>query len=229
MALAAQTYYNMADFNSAIPFILSAEGGLSRNPKDTASKNPAPWSYLGKTGWHTNRGITFSTFVSMAPKLGYAVSPANFFTMPDEIWNKIYKTGYWDAIKGDAINSIPVAIALVDYAFNFGPTGALKRLREWLRDDFNVSVNTTSGLVSAINELTASDEKGFFEKLIAHRKAAYIALKQPAEENGWLERMDKLKDKGLALLSKTVVNTIKIATEHKTAITVTAFFLCWPQ
>jgi lysozyme family protein len=55
----------MADASKIIPHILQWEGGLSRNPADTASKNPAPCSYNGKTGYHTNKGVTYTTLQAL--------------------------------------------------------------------------------------------------------------------------------------------------------------------
>lgn len=191
----------MADFRKAIPFITAAEGGLSRSTADSASKHPAPWPYKGKSGWHTNKGITYSTFVAMAPKLGYQVTATNFFVMPEAIWAKIFKTGYWDLVKADKINSAPVALALVDYAFNFGPGGALRRISTWLASYYQIDAKGSAEIASAINNLTRKSDKEFFLAFIEHRKRAYKALKQPANEEGWLARMEELKETGLSLLT----------------------------
>ena len=32
----------MADYKNLVPFIRKVEGGVSSNPKDTASQNPSP-------------------------------------------------------------------------------------------------------------------------------------------------------------------------------------------
>ena len=79
----------MANLSLAIPYIQKWEGGLSRATTDTASKNPSPYEHNGKTGWHTNKGITWGTFTDLALKLGIAISPFNFLQMPDFIWRKI--------------------------------------------------------------------------------------------------------------------------------------------
>lgn len=191
----------MANFQRAIPFITVAEGGLSRSTSDSASKHPAPWPYKGKSGWHTNKGITYSTFKAFAPKLGYANTAANFFNMPMEIWAKIFKTGYWDLVKADKINSAPVALALVDYAFNFGPGGALRRISNWLSVVYQVDAKGSTEIAAAINNLTLKSDREFFIAFIEHRKRAYKALKQPANEEGWLARMEELKETGLSLIT----------------------------
>ena len=84
----------MTDLDSILPdvekFILKSEGGLSNNPNDPAAKNPSPTSEK----WHTNKGVTWSTFVSLAPKLGYQPTVQNFLVMPSSIWQKIYLEKY---------------------------------------------------------------------------------------------------------------------------------------
>lgn len=204
----------MADFSSAIPFITAAEGGLSRAKTDSASKNPAPWAWKGQTGWHTNRGITYSTFVSISQKLGYKATPENFFLMPDRIWQGIFKTGYWDTLECDRINSKAVALVLVDYAFNFGASGARKRLSAWLNSKYKIVATNPTTVATAINQLTAKEDKTFFVALIQHRREAYKKLHQPQNEEGWSARMDKLEKEGLAFVY-----------EHKGSLAGVAFLL----
>lgn len=76
--------------SSVTEYILKKEGGLSNNPKDSASKYPSPT--LKK--WHTNKGITYKTFVDNASKLGYTPSVNNFITMPPSIWQAIWEKIY---------------------------------------------------------------------------------------------------------------------------------------
>ena len=196
----------MADLQTAIPYIRKAEGGLSRTVTDTASKNPAPWSYKGQTGWHTNKGITYTTFSTLAAELGYDNTADNFFTMPDSIWLKIYKNGYWDKMKADLINSEAIAVAIVDYAWGFGAAGATNRLKAWLKSTYNIVTPTITDIVNSLNTLTQNGDTDVFNKLIIHRKAAFAALNQPANESGWLKRMDDLKNFGSSLLKTIVQN-----------------------
>ena len=204
----------MADFNLAIKNIKKAEGGLSRATTDTASKNPAPWPYKGQSGWHTNKGITYTTFVSNAQKLGYSVTAENFFTMPDSIWLKIYKVSYWTPIGSELVKSQAMANGMVDYAFNFGVKGASTRIKKWLKDDYRITAVTASDTANAINGLTTSGDKDVFVKFIEHRKKAYLALNQPANITGWINRMDELKSQGLSMV-----------TENKGSIAGGLFFL----
>lgn len=207
----------MADFKTAIPYIRKAEGGLSRATTDTASKNPAPFTYQGKTGWHTNKGITWTTFSGLASKLGYEPTAANFFSMPDSIWEKIYKDGYWNPMMAESFKSDAIAVAIVDYAWAFGVGGATTRLKKWVKSTFGIDAKTMADVVNTVNK--QSDEAETFNKLILHRKAAFSALKQPANEKGWLIRMDVLKDFGSSLLKTISQNTGTIG--------ISIFFWVW--
>jgi lysozyme family protein len=75
-----------------IPYMLKAEGGLSNDPKDSASKFPSPTVQK----YHTNKGITYKTFINLASKLGYDPTIQNFLSMPNNIFLKIYKNGYYN-------------------------------------------------------------------------------------------------------------------------------------
>lgn len=192
----------MATFTSAIPYIKKAEGGLSRATTDSASHDPAPWAYGGKTGWHTNKGITYTTFKGMASAVGYEVNATNFFTMPDWIWLGIYKQGYWMPILADKLKSQAIANAYVDYAWGFGVGGATTRVKKWLKAKYNKTVTTNQGIVDTFNLLTKNGDEQVFKDFIEHRKQAFIALNQPANQPGWLSRMDALMKANLPLLTK---------------------------
>src|ERR1700689_3959171 len=95
----------MADSSVIVPFIQRAEGGLYNNPNDPASRNPCPYPNPadGTTGWHTNKGVTWTTWVETFG--GSADSGNSFFAMNDQDWLAIFKPQYWDAVLGDQINS----------------------------------------------------------------------------------------------------------------------------
>jgi lysozyme family protein len=215
----------MANFLAVVPFIQKAEGGMSRATSDTASKRPSPWLYKGQGGWHTNKGITFTTFKEMAPKLGYQVTADNFFTMPQKIWMPIYKVGYWDPLKLDKLNSQIMAHAIYDFGFNSGTGGAKRQMINWLKKDHNLTVNTTDEIIAAINKLTQSGDKSVFLNFIDFRKRFYKSLNQPKNEKGWFNRMDELAKLGLSTTSNAIKNAGTTVSENKTTTGGTLFFL----
>lgn len=189
----------MANLSLAIPYIMKWEGGLSRATTDTASKTPSPYEHNGKTGWHTNKGITWSTFKDLALKLGYVINALNFLQMPDFVWRKIYENSYWLPMKCDLIESEAIATAVVDYAWAFGFTGAKTRLFAWIKKEFNVSVTSMTQVANFFNK---QNETVAFSKLMAHRKQAFTNLNQPKNIKGWLNRMNDLEVFGLGLIKK---------------------------
>lgn len=187
----------MADYKNIVPFIRKAEGGVSSNPKDTASKNSSPCGSKNGYPIHTNKGIQWATFKGLASKGGYTASCDNFINMPDSVWLKVYKTGFWDAIKGDEIRNQAIANTFVEMNWGSGMgsitkgTGTLGWLNSFFQKNYNKNLTTISQMVDFVNEL---DKKGqtpeLFEKLNDFRANKYKALNQPTFIKGWLNRLD---------------------------------------
>lgn len=182
----------MADYRNIISFIKSKEGGLSSATTDTASRNPSPCGN-GSNGqpYHTNKGVTWSTFSSNASSLGYSASCSNFLNMPDDVWGKIYKQGYWNPMKGDEVRNQAIANTFVEMAWGSGVGGATSFLKQFFKSSYNKTFNNIGQIVAYVNEL---DKKGqtpeLFEKLYDFRASKYKALNQPKNLKGWLNRLD---------------------------------------
>lgn len=182
----------MADYRNIISFIKSKEGGLSSATTDTASRNPSPCGN-GSNGkpYHTNKGVTWSTFSSNTSSLGYSSSCSNFLNMPDDIWGKIYKQGYWNPMKGDDVKNQAIANTFVEMAWGSGVGGATSFLKQFFKTSYNKSFANISEIVDYVNDL---DKKGqtpeLFEKLYDFRANKYKALNQPKNLKGWLNRLD---------------------------------------
>lgn len=87
---------NNLDFDKEFTkYLLKAEGGLSNDKTDSASSFPSPTPQL----YHTNKGITYRTFVDSASANKYQPTVANFLSMPDSIWYSIYKNNYYNKAK----------------------------------------------------------------------------------------------------------------------------------
>jgi len=194
----------MASYESAIPYIQKAEGGLSRSTTDTASSNPSPYTYNGVTGWHTNRGVTWTTFVNLSSQAGYAVTQDNFINMPDSIWLSIYKIGYWQPMSGDLYNSQSIANAVVDFAWGAGVSGAKKGLIKFLSNN-GINATDSTSIAQGFNQLVSTQgESKTFNDLIDYRKNWFISLNQPSNQNGWLSRMETLRQQGINLIGTEV-------------------------
>lgn len=180
----------MADYKVIVPLILRWEGGLSRATTDTASRNPSPCTFNGQTGWHTNKGVTWSTFTSLASRLGYQATCTNFQRMPDDIWGKIFKVGFWDAVGGDQIKSQAIANVAGDFAWGAGPFRAVQRLQMAVN---NVSSNkiTVDGKIGprTISAVNSADQNRLFTEYARLKDEFYKGLPgQEANQRGWANR-----------------------------------------
>jgi len=188
----------MVNYKNLVPFIKIKEGGISGTPKDSASKNPSP---CGKDRqgfpYHTNKGVQWATFKLLASKGGYTASCDNFLKMPDDIWNRIYKVGFWDEIQGDRIQNQAIANTFVEMVWGSGigsvsrGTGAVGWLNGFFKKNYNQNLTTITQMVDFVNKL---DNEGktpeLFEKLNNFRASKYKALNQPAFTKGWLNRLN---------------------------------------
>jgi lysozyme family protein len=177
----------MADFKLAIPVIMRSEGGLSKNPNDSASKWPVP----DGSGYHTNKGITWLTFSSNARRLGYEATPKLFYDMPQHIWERITKQLYWDVIKGDQIRSQSVATMLVDWYFGSGDW-AVKNLQSVLNTHhgYKLAVDGDLGPLT-LKAVNSVDAKKLTDNLQAARLAFIDRISKNRNNsvfrNGWID------------------------------------------
>jgi lysozyme family protein len=182
----------MADYRNLINFIKSKEGGISSDPKDTASSFSSPCGLRNGFPIHTNKGVTWKTFTGLAKKLGYNPSCDNFLTMPDSIWGLIYKDGYWNPMKCDDILSQAIANTFVEMAWGSGVGGATNLLKQFFKNQYGKNFNNVGQMVAFVNDL---DRKGqtpeLFEKLYDFRAQKYASFKSaPTHLRGWLNRLD---------------------------------------
>lgn len=182
----------MANYKAIIPFIRKVEGGLSKAKTDSASSYPVP----DGSGYHTNKGITWKTLESWKVRLGIMDPPSlikTFYSMPDDVWEKIYKWGYWDPIQGDRITSQALADTLVDWAWGAGPGRAIQKLQQFLKLPQTNKMNEAT--LQALNNATTTNEAKFLHDFSAYKKAWYLSLKnQEANYAGWANRLNQLYD-----------------------------------
>lgn len=191
----------MANVSNIRPLIIKWEGGLSRDTNDTASKNPAPWTYKGVTGWHTNKGVTYATFINLANKVGYQPTAENFFNMPDSIWDGIFKIGYWDPWKLDNMKSQAIADTLACFAWGSGVQGSFNSVKKYLATK-SINVSNTEEAVQQFNKLSLFNEEKIFLELIDWREKFFRSLNQPVFLRGWLNRLADIKQFGLNTIKK---------------------------
>jgi len=172
-----------------VKFVKKWEGGLSRDKSDSASSYPCPTPFNGKTGWHTNAGIVYKTWVSF-----YGTdNDARFFAMNSADWFKIFKKGYWDGVHGDSFTSQNIAIFVTGMAWGSGAKQAGKSLQ--------VAINHCGLLCSidgvigdkTINAANAIEPRVLFDALTNERERFFYAIgvgKNAKFINGWINRLN---------------------------------------
>jgi lysozyme family protein len=175
----------MANYLNIIPFIREVEGGLSKNPKDKASKYPVP----DGSGYHTNKGITWQTWANAFGSTQPSIY--GFYKMSDENWKYIFKKYYWDSIQGDQIKSQRIADILVNWVWGSGGYTPVKTLQSILgiKQDGGFGKNT----LLALNNANENDVYNKFKYLQTKfftdlgNQSDYSVFKE-----GWLNRLKKL-------------------------------------
>jgi hypothetical protein len=203
----------MAQYTKIISFIKTKEGGLSSATTDSASQTPSNCGN-GSNGkpYHTNKGIQWATFKGLASKLGYSATCDNFKKMPDDIWGKIYKYGFWNPMQGDRIKNQAIANTFVEMAWGSGvgsstsTKGAIPYLKNFFKSKYNKNFSNITEIVDYVNELDDNGQTSeLFEKLYDFRKSLYTSFNQPSNLKGWINRLDAfyLLNKPYATSTKT--------------------------
>lgn len=196
----------MADHRNRVSGLLFDEGGLGKDLRDNASRNPVP----DGSGYHTNKGVTWGAFVQLSKKLGYQATPELFYKMPKDIWLKIYKIGFWDAVKGDQIKSQAIADMVSDIGFNSGP-GRAAQLAQRACNNLGykprLPESTTFGplTLEALNKEsnTKIKERQLLLELGKVRMDFFRSLEDwPTFKNGWTTRVENLVTQGLKIIGK---------------------------
>ena len=179
----------MKNINDYIDFTKRWEGKLSRDTSDSASKNPCPTPFNGKSGWHTNIGITYAVWKS---KFG-TTNDARFFEMNNEDWFKVFKGLYWDKVKGDDYDSFSVAVVVTGMAWGSGSSRAGITLQQALNNlNKPVAIDGKIGL-KTIAAANSCDERQLFDELMRLRIAFFKSIGAVGKPNnkflkGWLNR-----------------------------------------
>ena len=179
-----------AQFQQFVKHILSFEGGLSKDPRDTAVRYaPFPGAY------HTNKGVTYAAFTSLGPKIG--ISPVNyekFVKLSDqEVGKFIYE--YYKSINGDKLPG-SVGLSVTEAAWGSGPVPAIKQLQNALINLKKLSPGSADGKFGpkTLAAVQATSETALYNEFWKVRRAfinSLTAQKSYAQyERGWNRRID---------------------------------------
>jgi len=161
--------------------ILGSEGKTSSDKRDPAAK-----CYPG--GIHTNKGVTFCTFLETAKAAGISpVTHDRFLKLTDDEVVKIIYI-FYKYVKGSELPD-SVALAATEAAWGSGPGRALQHLRDSVKDLGKPAYTNTAAIKSA----ALLPERKLFDTYQARREAYLRMLgSQPTWAyalNGWLNRI----------------------------------------
>jgi len=178
-------------FNESLGIVLDAEGGYS--------------DVKGDPGGQTNKGVTHRTYDRYRAK--NKLNPTNVKNISDKEVNDIYRTEYWNLIKG---NSLPknIATSLLSLALTDGPQDSIAFVQNLLMTDpyfrkvlakanllKDLKIDKLMGkkTVTAIWFLAKKiGEQRLTMKIQEAQKAHYQSKKNKKFIPGWLNRVDKV-------------------------------------
>lgn len=166
----------LADFSTAVQFILENEGGFSQN--------------LADKGGATNYGITMQTLSDFR---GAPVSVDDVKNLTAIEAETIYLKNYWNKLALNGLISQEVATILLDIAVNHGVGKAMLYIEQILgaKQDGYIS-----DMPAAVAQLNSLDQKELAKALV---KAAQLHYASIVEKNnsqsifirGWIARTHK--------------------------------------
>ena len=179
-----------AQFQQFVKHILSFEGGLSKDPRDTAVRYaPFPGAY------HTNKGVTYAAFKALGPGLG--ITPINyekFIKLTDqEVGKFIYE--YYKSINGDKLPG-SVGLSVTEAAWGSGPVPAIKQLQNALINLKKLSPGSADGKFGpkTLAAVQATSETALYNEFWKVRRAFINSLTAQKSyaiyEKGWNRRID---------------------------------------
>jgi lysozyme family protein len=195
----------MANYKLILPSVAKFEGGLSSDPKDSCSKLRSdvidPKNGLG---YHTNKGVCYSTWVSASKKLGFDSSGKSFVNMTQSQWESIIKELYWNPLNLDKVNSQAIAEILFQSNWGSGMSGAMT-LVLFMQGKLNLAQTgkMDTNTITKLNDYTKTKtaETSLF-KAIWQRRLEYLqSLKSfSTYGKGWTNRMNDLLNRGLSYI-----------------------------
>ena len=194
-------------FQSYVNHNAAAEGGKSKNPNDTAAKYVQPGQV------HTNRGVTWNTYRSIAKNLGLNPDYNSFLNLTRDGAVKFIYQYYLDNAK-----DLPdeTGIAVTESSWASGPSVAAQNLINAV-NSFGKNVKSRKSAAMAAKTI---DDKKLALAVNAEQKKFYqfLADKDPIQYGtfikGWKDRADKLTaliqnaKPGLGLASVFIVAAI---------------------
>ena len=171
-----------SNFSSSLALLLKHEGGYVNHPDDP--------------GGRTNQGITQRVYEKF---LGRDVTEEEMKDMPPDKVFAIYKTQYWNRVRGDDLPT-GVDLCVFDWAVNAGTSRAGKALQQIIGVPADGIIGSQT--VAATSKF---DPAQVVEEISQKREDFYRGLGTfDTFGRGWLRRNDETRDEALRLIAEKV-------------------------
>lgn len=137
----------------------------------------------------TMMGVTLCTFRHF---YGKDKTVEDLKGITDEQWFNIFKSGFYDKVKGDKIENDSLCLMIVDWAWMSGVKTAIKKVQS--------AIGVTADGIIGPKTLYAlnSDSKSAFYKILGRRQYFYQKLVEKNPENkkyikGWTRRLNSIQ------------------------------------
>lgn len=188
-----------ANFPQAVANVYQYEGGFENDKADTGN------FYNGQL-IGTNLGITpaaYKAYYKSDPTVAIIKGLTKTKASP------IYKTNYWDKIRGDELANDSVANLMLDVVVNSG-TGMIKSFKQLANQVAGktiMALTTTPFTPTEVKLINALPQDQYFKAIKDFRTSFYKALvqKDPVKQKflkGWLSRLDKHTYSGKTSVNK---------------------------
>lgn len=175
-----------------LEFVARWEGKYGRSMEDSASSFFCPTPHTDGKRYHTSHGITYRTWVNAYGN----TKDKEFYSMPSNMWFKIFKTRFWDKVQGDRL-PFKIAVLTTEFAWMSGVgVGAKTLQRALVKLGQVVEIDGQIGN-QTINAIKSVNTDNLFDEMIKLRRAFYeqIAVGKNAKwKNGWLNRLEAIKN-----------------------------------
>jgi lysozyme family protein len=171
-----------SNFDACLKEVLKHEGGYVNHPKDP--------------GGMTNLGVTKATYEAW---VGHPVSEVIMRGLTPQHVRALYRTRYWDAVKGDDLPA-GVDLCTFDFAVNASPKRAARYLQLMIgaAPDGKIGPNTLQQLQQYVR---AHDLPHTVTRYQALREGYYKKLRGfPDFGRGWLRRVAEVRATALGMV-----------------------------
>lgn len=204
-----------ADYRKLVPFMLRWEGGKSKDSVDTASRS------LPVGAVHTNKGVIWPTYQTLAPVLGLNPDYYQGFLNLTDSQAAMFVKHYWNkSTYNNRINSQKIAEAITTWRWGSGAK-IIPSFQRLINEKFNAGIQVDGGIgpktIAAINKINPDN---LFKAMLIERARYFVAItvSNPSQLKflvGWMNRLrafagkhgynlDKLQD-GAAKVGGAIV------------------------